>query len=71
MDWKTHSPAAPGYYWLRLRDSEVEPVEVRIEGAYGELLEVVFLGIAEPIVPEDEIFNDARWLGPIEPPVAP
>jgi hypothetical protein len=70
MDWQTHRPAAPGYYWLRLHDGEVEPVEVRIEGPYGELLEVVYIGIEEPDALEDETFNDARWLA-IEPPIAP
>ncbi len=69
-DWQTHRPVAPGYYWLWLHNSDIEPVEVRVDGVYGELLEVVFNGIDEPLMLEDETFNDARWLAN-EPPVTP
>ena len=65
--WQHDRPTMDGYYWMQKMTSCAGPVIVDIR-SIGALTFVYRIGVAQLPFLEDLIFNEMRWIGPIEEP---
>lgn len=68
MEWTKEKPTKPGYYWLRRKWYDDEPVKVHRYENGGEIAELVVREIAVDTEYDINDLVDEKWSGPIEPP---